>query len=151
MGISFRFNDKSKAELEELAKEVERENATMTEEERAAEKIRLDNEFEKLLEKAQTNIEEKQKRIDGQKVQAFRELSKLAVAVAGILELNIEIKDSDNGLYGMIHITADDIMIVKESPIEAKKGFAALIGAATETMIFNKNNCIEIRLSYDFY
>jgi hypothetical protein len=51
----------------------------------------------------------------------------------------------------MIHITADDIMIVKETPIEAKKGFAALIGAATETMIFNKNNCIEIRLSYDFY
>lgn len=151
MGISFRFNDKSKAELEELAKEVERENAAMTEEERAAEKIRLDNEFEKLLEKAQANIEEKQKRIDGQKVQAFREISKLAVAVAGILELNIEIKDSDNGLYGMIHITADDIMIVKETPIEAKKGFAALIGAATETMIFNKNNCIEIRLSYDFY
>ena len=151
MGISFKFNDKSKADWEEIEKEVEKENAAMTEEERAAEKKRLDIEFEKLLEKAQANIEEKQKKIDSQKIQDFRELSKLAVAIAGILELNIEIKDSDNGLYGMIHLTTDDVMIVKETPIEAKKGFAALIGAATETMIFSKNNCIEIRLSYDFY
>ena len=71
--------------------------------------------------------------------------------VHAVHDFNIEIKDSDNGLYGMIHLTTDDVMIVKETPIEAKRGFAALIGAATETMIFNKNNCIEIRLSYDFY
>lgn len=151
MGISFRFNDKSKAEWEEIKKEVEKENAAMTEEERAAEKQKLESDFEKLLKKAQENVEEKQKRIDSQKVQAFRELSKLAVAIAGIVELNIDIKDSENGLYGMINLTADDVMIVKETPIEAKRGFAALIGAATETMIFSKNNCIEIRLSYDFY
>ena len=151
MGISFNFNDKHLAEMEEMEREIEAEKAAMTEEEKEAEKKQVELEFEQLLKMAQKDISEKQKKIDSKKVEEFKELSKLAVGVAGILELNIDIKVSENGLYGDIDIKADSIMIVKAAPKEAKQGFAMMIAAATETMIFSREDYIEMNLLYDFY
>jgi hypothetical protein len=151
MGISFNFFDKAAAEDAEIAKRVEEENAALTEEERAAEQEQRKIEFEELLRQAEINIAAKQKQINKGKVKAFRELSKLAVRVAKDLELNVEIYDSENGLYGGIRFRAESIMIVEAVPEPVKKTFAAIIAAATETLIYTKQEYIELSMTYNFY
>lgn len=151
MGISFNFFDKAVAEMEEIEKLVAEENAAMTEEEKKAEEEKTKAEFEKILQKAELNIAKKQKQIDKKKMEEFRRLSKMAVGVAQIFELNVDIHDSSNGLYGIIAFKADSVMLVKDAPELAKKSFAALVAAATETIISQKQDLIEIQLSYDFY
>lgn len=151
MGISFNFNDQYLAEMEEIERKIDAERATMTVEERQAEKQQLEIEFKQILKKAEDLLTENQKNIDGKKIEEFKATCKLAFAISGILNLNIDIKESANGLYGAINIKADYIMILKEAPIEAKKGFAMLIAAATETIISGKEDNVEINLRYDFY
>lgn len=151
MGISFNFFDKAAAENEEIEKLVAKEKAAMTEEEKKAEEEKLQADFEKLLAAAELHIAEKQKQIDKKKIEEFRRFSKMAVAVAQVFELNVDIHDSSNGLYGVIAFKADSIMLVKAAPELAKKTFAELLAAATETIITQKQEQIEIQLSYDFY
>ena len=64
MGISFNFFDKAAAENQEIEMLVAKEKAAMTEEEKKAEEEKLKADFEKLLQKAELNIVEKQKQID---------------------------------------------------------------------------------------
>lgn len=151
MGISFNFYDKAAAEDAEIEKIVQAENAAMTEEEKKAEQEQMKIEFAEILRKAELDIGEKQQRIDQEKIKAFRELSKLAVSVAKDLELNVEIYDSENGLYGGIKFKADSIMIVEAVPELVKKAFVAVLAAATETLIFNREDYIEISMTYNFY
>ena len=150
MGISFNFFDKAAAEDAEIAKIVE-EKAAMTEEERKQEEEIVKAEFKEILRKAKLNIAAKQKRIDEEKVKAFRELSKLAVRVAKDLELNVEIYDSENGLYGGIKFKAESIMIVEAVPELVKKAFVAVMAAADETLICKREEYIEIAMTYNFY
>jgi len=151
MGISFNFFDKAAAEDAEIAKLVEEENAAMTEEERKAEAELRKAEITEIIRQAELNIAEKQKQINQKKVKAFRELSKLAVRLAKDLELNVEIYDSENGLYGGIKFKAESIMIVEAVPEPVKKAFAAVIAAADETLILNREEYIEVSMTYNFY
>ena len=151
MGISFNFFDKDAAEDLEIEKIVEAEKAAMTEEQKKAEEQKAKEEFAEILKQAELNIAAKQKRIKAEKVKAYRELSKLAVRVAKDLELNVELYDSENGLYGGIKFKAESIMIVEAVPELIKKAFVAVLAAADETLICKREEYIEIAMTYNFY
>ena len=151
MGISYKFFDKAEAENEEIAKAVEAERAAMTDEEREKEKQKALSDVEMLMEMAERNISEKQKHISEEKVTAFRELSKVAVKLAEVLELNVDIEDSENGLYGIIKFSADSIIIVEFTPVYAKKALSDMIAAASEILVSYIEDKIELLLTYNFY
>ena len=151
MGISYKFFDKAEAENEEIAKAVEAERAAMTDEEREKEKQKALSDVEMLMEMAERNISEKQKHISEEKVTAFRELSKVAVKLAEVLELNVDIEDSDNGLYGIIKFSAESIIIVEFTPEYAKKALSNMIATASETLISYIEDKVELLLTYNFY
>lgn len=150
MNISFNFNDKSREELEEIAKEVAAEKAKLTVEELEKENQKLQEDFEKLLIAAEKNVAEKQKRIDQKKIDQFRVVCSMAIQAAKDFDLNVEVKDSSNELYGVIKFQADSIMIVGAAPKSLKKRFCQVLEAADEILIDNKGDKVEIMLSYDF-
>jgi len=151
MGISYKFFDKAEAENNEIAKTIETERAAMTEEEQEKEKEKALSEVEMLIEMSEKYIAEKQKRISEEKVAAFRELSDIAVKVAEILELNVDIEDSENGLYGIIKFSAESIIIVEFTPEYAKKALSDMIATASETLVSYIEDKIELLLTYNFY
>ena len=151
MGISYKFFDKAEAENNEIAKTIETERAAMTEEEQEKEKEKALSEVEMLIEMSEKYIAEKQKRISEEKVAAFRELSDIAVKVAEILELNVDIEDSVNGLYGIIKFSAESIIIVEFTPEYAKKALSDMIATASETLVSYIEDKIELLLTYNFY
>ena len=151
MGISYKFFDKAEAENDEIAKTIEAQRAAMTEEEMEEQKAKALSDVEMIIEMAEKNISEKQKRISEEKVAAFRELSNVAIKVAEILELNVDIEDSENGLYGIIKFSADSIIIVEFTPVYAKKALSDMIAAASETLVSYIEDKIELLLTYNFY
>jgi len=151
MGISYKFFDKAEAENNEIAKTIETERAAMTEEEQEKEKEKALSEVEMLIEMSEKYIAEKQKRISEEKVAAFRELSDIAVKVAEILELNVDIEESENGLYGIIKFSAESIIIVEFTPEYAKKALSDMIATASETLVSYIEDKIELLLTYNFY
>lgn len=150
MNISFMFNDISKKEIEEIKREVDTKEALFGDKEKELQKKKNQEEFNKILIEYEKKVADKQKRIDQSKVKQFREVCKSALYAAKDFELNIEIKEKINDLYGSIKLEADCIMLLDIAPKVAKKRFCQVLEAADEILINSKDNMVEILLNYNF-
>lgn len=149
MRIEKNFYDISHQEYLEMEKELQHEEDTLTDEERAEKKRQTTQDAEKMFRK----IEEQNRHIkyvpNAKKIVNFQRLSALALALAQNTEQNILIESKEPN--GHIKMTSGGLIINSFCPPDTNKVFTLLLSEADDMWIGSKNDLIEIDLWYVLY
>lgn len=147
MRIEKNFYDEAHQEYLEMEKELQSQEAALTDEEREQKALQMKHDATQMFRK----IEEKNRHIqyipNAKKIANFQKLSALALALAQNTEQNILIENKERN--GHIKMTSGGLIINSFCPPDTNKVFTLLLSEADDMWIGSKNNLLEIDLWFE--
>ena len=152
MNLEKNYYDESERQNVEIQKEVEDDDASLSQSERIQRAEADRKEIDHLFDLAMAQVEQKRKLIDKRKVDRFYRLVKKADSLASRLEANFSAQTSE-GYKGIIRLLAPQMIIDESWENGELRSFGRLISASDDmwidTVERSGKSFVQIELAYN--
>lgn len=150
MNIEKLYYDEYKALMQEVQKQDEAEQASLTEVEKLLKDKKNQYNFQKLYERYKEELGNRHDEVELVKLKVFEELQTEAIALAKEIGANVAIsKDKDN--QAIVRFVTNMVVLGKDSPHIFKRVLSRLITAADHIWIDTKHVDNEVLVQIEFW
>lgn len=130
MYIEKKFHTEAVLEMQRIKREIEEEEAAMTDEERAKQAAENEAEADAIIQSVEEKRRNSYQVINGERLKWFTRLSDCVLQMAEITMLDVVIKTE--GTHGKIELRTDYLVLNESCPSDVGETFAVLIKTADD-------------------